>query len=406
MKLSNYNFEIPIKDNKLIVFNTLTGAIVRIPRHAYTTKNIALINHRFVVPKNINELDLYKFRFMSAIYASQFWHITIAPTMQCNFKCPYCFEGNNKTGDAMNECVINSLKRFLKLKSDKFINITWFGGEPFLGWRVIAEISEFLISEDIRFSANAITNGSICSESIISKIDEYKIRRIQITLDGNRKTHDSKRIFKTGQPSFDLLIKNIHTYLNQTSVKVVIRINLDKNNINDYPELQSFLQSEFHDYIENHRIKISPSPVKNRTQFEGCSNCLSNEDYHKFEQSTLSIKKKLPKRYGPCSLRCRSSIGIGPDGSVYKCLEHFGDQSKAVGSLLTNTIDFNKEAQYAVGVLPFDIAPCSSCKLLPICGGGCAIDLQKCADGQHSPSCFINDNILREQILNYYGIKE
>ena len=180
----------------------------------------------------------------------------------------------------MTEEVISSVKAILKSKSDKSISITWFGGEPFLGWKAISEISDFLISENIQFYATAITNGSICSDDIIKRIDDYKIKRLQITLDGIREQHDSKRIFKNGKPSFNLLIDNIHRFINKTNVKISIRINIDKSNIDTYPELRAFLNNEFKEFIVSGRISLSPSPVKNRTQFYGCSNCLSIDEYY------------------------------------------------------------------------------------------------------------------------------
>ncbi|MDE5857250.1 MAG: radical SAM protein [Muribaculaceae bacterium] len=404
--MSDYNIEIPIKDNHLIVFNSISGAILKLSRQAYTIENAMLIKHKFVVPKNVNEIDLYKYRYLAAIYATQSWHFTIAPTMRCNFNCPYCFEGSNKGGRIMTKAVINSVKTFLKSKSDKPIAITWFGGEPFLGWKAISDITQFLLSENIAFYATAITNGSVCSEEIIQNIDTYRIKHLQVTLDGTRNQHDSKRIFKTGKPSFDLLIENIHRFLNNTNVKISIRINIDKSNIDSFRELRGFLHAEFKEFLANGRISLSPSPIKNRTEFSGCSNCLSIDEYYDFEHNNFPSKKHLPFHRGPCSLRCMSSIGIGSDGNIYKCLEHFGDPSKSIGSILTSMVDLQKEAKYAVGVLPFDVEECKSCKLLPACGGGCAIDLAKSVENKYTPSCTINYRLLKSQILHYYNIDE
>lgn len=406
MKLSYFNYEIPFNDFELIVYNSLTGAVIRIKRCEYSIDNTYLKKDGFIVPDDINEIDLYKFRYLAGIYNNKSWHFTIAPTMQCNFNCPYCFEGNNKKEESfMKTEVKDSIKRLLKLKSGKFINITWFGGEPFLGWESISDITEFLLEEGIEFRATAITNGSICTEKVLSNIDRYKIKSIQITLDGDKDTHDSKRAFKNGYPSFDLLINNIHKYLKETNVEIVVRINLDKDNLGKFSELDEFLKSEYKDYIENHRMILSPNPIRNRTEFDGCKNCLSNQEYQDFEYFKLSVKK-LPSYCGPCSLRCRSSIGICPDGYIYKCLEHFGDRTKAIGSILDG-VDLNKEAKYSVGILPFEVEQCRVCKLLPVCGGGCPIDLERFVEGQQQePPCTINNRMLNKQISRYYEIEE
>ncbi len=51
MKKSKYNIVVPYKDETILLFNTLTGAFIRIPEKKYNTTNEVLIKNKFVVPK-------------------------------------------------------------------------------------------------------------------------------------------------------------------------------------------------------------------------------------------------------------------------------------------------------------------------------------------------------------------
>lgn len=54
--------------------------------------------------------------------------LTIAPTMACNFRCPYCYE-KGKEYTTMNAEIIDKLKEYIqKLKKEyKYIYIMWYG---------------------------------------------------------------------------------------------------------------------------------------------------------------------------------------------------------------------------------------------------------------------------------------
>lgn len=51
-------------------------------------------------------------------------------------------------------------------------------------------------------------------ESDILHLEQLNCRSIQITFDGSIKSHDSSRIFKNGNKSFELLMKNINVLAN------------------------------------------------------------------------------------------------------------------------------------------------------------------------------------------------
>lgn len=67
-------------------------------------------------------------------------NLVLVPTLNCNFDCPYCFE-NGKRGGIMSEDTIKDLLEFIKGNKGKDnMSLTWYGGEPLLGLKVIDKI--------------------------------------------------------------------------------------------------------------------------------------------------------------------------------------------------------------------------------------------------------------------------
>ena len=403
MKFSYYNIVIPYKNDDYLLFNTANGAFARVAPSCYKIDNDKLINEGFVIDSDSDELLLLKYRYLSCLYKCSNIHLTIATTMNCNFACPYCFEAGHQHGENMNDQVIDAINKYLAAKRNKPISITWFGGEPLLNWHAIDKISSFLVDNEMQFNANIVTNGSLLSLSYIKKLDNYKIKSIQITLDGTKEIHNSKRFYKSRKGTYDTIIDNIHKVLDNSLCEVVLRVNLDKTNIENFKSLKNEIYNEYGLYIKNYRLRLWPNYIRNRTSFEGCSNCLTPVEFYDFEAGESNYCPKFPMLIGPCPLRSLSSMCIGPDGNIYKCMEHIGNHKNCVGNILNAQFDLYKQADYALNALPFENEMCRDCKILPICGGGCSIDARKnVLEKQNINLCSVEKDKLNEILINYY----
>ncbi len=58
------------------------------------------------------------------------------------------------------------------------------------------------------YTASLITNGSLLSAAVLEKLKEWKIRMVQVTIDGSKEVHNLRRPFKGGNPSFDIVFEN------------------------------------------------------------------------------------------------------------------------------------------------------------------------------------------------------
>lgn len=76
----------------------------------------------------------------------------IAPTLNCNYNCVYCFENKENRKLRMNFNTAEDILSFIikQIESNKLIKsikITWFGGEPLLSYDLILEFSKKIIAK-------------------------------------------------------------------------------------------------------------------------------------------------------------------------------------------------------------------------------------------------------------------
>lgn len=181
----------------------------------------------------------------------------LIPSYSCNLACEYCFERNYKkvsstrSVDWINQFIFihDVIKEtpFYKLPeySAKKINITLMGGEPFLPENHGSIELMVRFFKENGFSYNAITNGvSVCDYFAI--FDDYQPESIQITLDGTKEKHNSRRVFPNHAGTFDEIVQSIHRLI-EKKIKTYIRFNLDSDNADNLVEFSKFILDEFSD---------------------------------------------------------------------------------------------------------------------------------------------------------------
>jgi sulfatase maturation enzyme AslB (radical SAM superfamily) len=73
------------------------------------------------------------------------------------------------------ETVEQVIRFIVSTYADKKVKITWFGGEPLLGEGIIDRICEGLREAGVEYKSTIISNGSLISPEIISKmVREWK----------------------------------------------------------------------------------------------------------------------------------------------------------------------------------------------------------------------------------------
>jgi uncharacterized protein len=399
---SRYNITVPLKHGRRIVYNSLTQAMAvweasdvagfdkicageadSVDRKTYKD----LLRGGFIVPEDVDELEVLQKIYNAARYNTQSVIMTIAPTMACNFGCDYCFQGQDKPhetmGQAVQDAIVNMIDR--AAPSLKSIGVTWYGGEPLIRRNVIEVLSDRLIEtckrKGLKYVASVVTNGYLLSLETAKSLAKRGVTWIQITLDGTPEYHDSRRYLLGGQGSFERIIANLKAIVDVVPIAFSIRVNIDDRNHRDIHALLEYIAAQGLSHKKN--LNVYFAPVEATT--EGCrvveDVTMSKMSYGKLEADLYAHGHKLgliplpfpPRFHGSCGAVRPSSIVILPTGELHKCWDTVSWPEKSVGTIFDlPALVKNELMQKWLKWTPFDNATCKNCKILPNCSGACA----------------------------------
>jgi len=208
MKVSKYTFLLE-QNKKYWIYNSLSNSMMNVEEDYYRCienakkmnkeidKNCfeeedykALVQKKIVTQNDKDDFLILKSILMNYRSENNHINITIAPTMDCNYACHYCFEKCKKS--YMDSGTSNTIAKYINkhLKS-KSLHITWFGGEPLLALNEMQEIYFQIDRESLRsYSSNIITNGFLLDKDAVRVLEKIAVGRIQITLDGTKEYHN------------------------------------------------------------------------------------------------------------------------------------------------------------------------------------------------------------------------
>ena len=340
-----------------------------------------LIKSKFILEEKEQYNYYYeqKTRFLANNYNSKHLSLVIVPTTGCNFSCLYCFEGEKK-GKLMSDEMISHLLSFIKgHKNAETLSITWYGGEPLLGFEKIKIILSAIKTEtSLKItSQNLVTNGYLLSEKIIDFFAENKLKSMQITIDGIKENHDSTRFLKDKTIStFDKIMENIGKAITHLpDCKTSIRINIKKSNMDDYHQMYRLLYERF----PHSKLSVYPGFIREETQ-DGCRmryESMIDYDtryvfYDEMHQNGVNVNFFPKYASKGCMVSKMYSYIIGPSGEIYKCWNDVNHPDKIIGNIQNKEIT-NKSLFYAYQeATPFEDEKCKNCFAFPICSGGCA----------------------------------
>lgn len=433
MKASYYNFFFPFnREGDYLLYNSISNSLIRVSksnictiRRALNGKNIAdpsivkmLAEQRFLIPRDIDELKEIQIDHMATKFACDVLSLIIAPTLNCNFDCAYCFEGNSCPKEKMSKNIQDSIIKFAEanLEYHSSYKITWLGGEPLMAFDVVKYLSSELIKlcsyKNIAYSAELITNGYLLNEKILNHLINCKVNKIQITIDGDNKCHDKRRFLKNGGKTYERIMSNLHSILEKTDKFeiITVRINIDKDNLESILTLMEELK------------KIDPKNKLNISLANTINNGSAGLSEEEFAKSVMAIHSDFIKiGYGYaniepphrlhsyCVTATIKGFIIDPNGELYKCVEDIGHKDKIVGNIREDSFYLGigkKNRAYCykyIGFDPTEHPKCYKCKILPLCMGGCAM---RRINHNDLPQCVQYKYNLKTTLINYAKLKQ
>lgn len=413
-KLSNYNIILTrYNSEEKIIYNTFTGAYGTISNkelkqitEALENNTILeqdfldiLIENGFLIDKTFDELDLLRYQVNETRYNSKKLSITIAPFSGCNFRCAYCFEKdrlNNsiKMDEETQNCFLNYIESVIS--NFEILSINWFGGEPSMALDVIENISKKLITlcdeKNLTYESTIITNGYILNRQIAELYQKCKIKKIQITIDGNKALHDARRVLINGNGTYDRIMENIIENIDYLPL-IQLRINIDKTNSSSYKDVIKTLKDN--GIYEKLMITLGKIYVddSNNYSHEMCLTCneFSNILMDFREQKSVLVAPKVSLL--TCASEGRYNFVLDADGCLYKCWNEIGDKNYSFGNIKEGVIMKGIALKYLTHDITRDFE-CLKCKFLPICMGGC------CGLKKESKECCVEKYNIERQ-MNY-----
>jgi uncharacterized protein len=445
-----FNVQVPVADrNEVFLMNTFSDAqllvspdvtqlLERIGRGDQTFNDEeretieTLVDNGFVVPSRQAEQEQLSEYFTNLREDKEQMKVTVLTTLQCNFACDYCFQGDH--GDYNKFAAKMSLEtaarvadwieeRLDVVQPEKFV-LTFFGGEPLLNLP-----ATYLLAERAHAACEArnlplvitmITNGLLLTPEVVDRLTPYGLVGVKVTLDGDRDTHNRMRPLRGRQGTFDKIIENVRRVADK--VAITIGGNFDETSWDSYPALLDFLrEQDFADKIAKINFKPiikSPEPAQpkgiipliavgaNDKPLGGT--CMTSAgaggragsgpcDSCHFVDEKMSYLRDETRKHGfftpdgihmgPCEIHRRHAYTIGPEGSLYACPGFTGEKSDSTGHVDGRVDPIREDAARRFDMISPHKEECGDCSYIPVCGGGCSMASHAELGNMHEPMC-------------------
>ena len=446
MQASIFNVHVPLKErDDVFLMNTLTDAQLLVSsdvaalldRKSFDSLSeserdaVDLLSENgfFVADYETDRRNMADY-FHRVKHAGHELHITVLTTLQCNFACGYCYQGDredfNQFADKMTletsariaAWIENALDR---LRPEKFA-MTFFGGEPLLNLPVVYDLAErtwaATQARGIKQSLSMITNGLLLTEDVVDRLAPRGLRTVKVTLDGDRETHDRMRPLRGGQGTFDRIVENIRKVAGR--VNISLGGNFDETSADSFPALLDFISAQdFADKLVRVNFKPivrdqpppAPSlkgllpliPVASDGKPLGgtcitsagagggstCDSCsFLDEKMVSLHEETHRHGQPGPTGIpgGPCHVHHENAHTIGPDGSLYACPGFTGEKAMSTGHISGHTDSWRDSNRRKFDSLdPWK--ECGDCAYMPTCAGGCLTASYSQLGDVNTPTC-------------------
>ena len=320
------NYDINIREEVFggTLMDVKTGKRVYI-----TKKELKNILNKNIFPKDLQYLKKdnlnIKFTRLTKKVENMFSFFDIVYlelTRACNLKCIHCLNNSGiKQKDELTKDEL--LKLIKKLSSLGVQEIRFTGGEPLL-FNGIYDLIKFATEEGICTSLG--TNGTLITKEVAKKLKESGLKKVVVSIDGNKKTHDKIRGKKNYQKAMHGL-----KYLQKNGINVRVNSVIMKSNMDDVIKLakkmsrkkitifiRRFISSGRGKELENNMLnKKDYDYVRNKLQKELTKKTYVNGHYLRNDEGVNS-RIKLPFEIRGCKAGQRA-ITILPNGDINLC---------------------------------------------------------------------------------------
>ncbi len=332
----------------------------------------------------------------------------MVPTLRCNLKCDYChsLSGPNVRKKDMTESLVKKTIDFIFTipHQSKKVHIEFQGGEPLLRWDIVKYSIKYAKekSKKMKFrppSFSLTTNLALMNEKIAEDIARYNSNttsfKINISLDGPEKIHDSQRKHCDGEGSYKKVIHWLDILKKKYKISPSVISVITQNSLNH--------EKEIIDELIKHNLrnfKFLPVSLTgrlyNKHQEKKDNLSISPEEFFNFWKNSLEYILKLNKKgikvkeqitlfllsnilslradymcaRKPCGAGI-SQLEFGCDGTIHACDGGKNIKELELGNVNTHRyedITMSKIVSQLRSIRSENLPICSDCPWGPYCG--------------------------------------
>lgn len=304
--------------------------------------------------------------------------LMILPTLGCNFKCWYCIQDH--TASKMSPSTIDAVKRHIDYAISewgiKHLGLSWFGGEPLIYFKDVVEpiskyAKEVCEKKSVGFGNNATTNGYFLTKEVAQELTSLGFGNFQVTIDGNKETHDKVKFQKGCESAFERTLRNLNeALLLNDGVTLTLRINYSKDNLREgiVEEVNKYISPEVRNRVRFMARKVWQEPISDEIISKADQLALE------FEDSGYGIElDDFNSGFMACYACKKFYNAISYNGDVFKCTAIPElNTGPAPGRLNPDgSISWSPYPEEYYRQKSFANPICDKCVYLPLCMGQC-----------------------------------
>ena len=383
MRPSKYDYIVPTGEHTLF-FNGVTEAFFNVPSERADTYETIINNpddnresfgafidrmlaQGFVVEDSIDELDRIKQKF-EALTRPWEYYLMVLPTYQCNLRCWYCTQNHAELW--MSDETLGRIKKMIanKLSVDEttHFRLSWFGGEPLLAYDKVLELTifarDYCKEHGKTFSCGITSNATLLTPERIEALREAGVSGYQITIDGDRETHDSIKVL-ANRSAYDKTLANVDLIARHT--QCTLRFNYTHENLKPESIINDLKEKLSEESLKKLRFFIYKVWQENKEDVD------QREVDKLFKLGCEVGMHSGYSRFGLCYADQKHFDCVWPDGHVGKC-------DNQPPETTPGNIDDEGNVEWGdyedrLRLNPFDNSQseCPDCPYLPVCWGPC-----------------------------------
>jgi uncharacterized protein len=429
-------FTARIRDGESIVwFHSLTGAVMRLPAHlaeaferllaagTLSTGRLtgspleSLLRSGFLVDVDVDEYERERRTYLKARNSPRQMLLAVAPTLSCNLRCSYCFQQGMPLSRTMSRPVADGLVDLVGALGDvvrpEQVVVQWFGGEPLLAFDLLLRCTEGFraqaLQQGFEYSAEILTNGILLQRvGILRDLHRLHLESLQITLDGLPVTYAArKKVTVARATRFYEFLADTVGHLADVTGRVVLRVNVDRQNVGEAREVVDFFVSRGADPRVIFKLgRLGAVPGSTDCTPHDClvTESFAAEEIIFLEHVTshgLITSTGVPEPIGStCGAILRHQYSIDPSGRIGKCVPLIGTGEDTVsvirpGDIARTVHELTTRPHPFAGFDPYRAARCRGCHLLPLCLGSCPRE-----DSAATGACPARHNLERQVLAS------